>query len=261
MSSPLTSPLTSRRPVALVTGGAVRIGRAIGLHLAGAGYDVAIHVHRLDADAEATRAAVEALGARAVVLAAELSDPVAVATLMPAATAALGTVSLLVNNASEFHPDAVGSLIQVQWDRHFAVNLRAPVFLAEALAGQLGEGEPGCVINLIDQRVLKPTPHYLSYSLTKNALWAATKMLAQGLAPRVRVNAVAPGPTLANVRQSEEDFARQRAAMPLGHGPTPEEIAQAVLFLATARSVTGQMLTVDGGQHLAWQTPDTHIPD
>ena len=261
MSSPLASPLSPSRPVALVTGGAVRIGRAIGLHLAGAGYDVAIHVHRLNADAEAARAAIEARGARAVILPAELSDMGAVSALLPAANAGLGMVSLLVNNASEFHPDAVGSLDPVQWDRHFAVNLRAPVFLAEALAGQLGARDTGCVINLIDQRVLKPTPHYLSYSLTKNALWAATRMLAQGLAPRVRVNAVAPGPTLANVRQSDDDFARQRAAMPLGHGPTPEEIAEAVLFLVKAKSVTGQMLTVDGGQHLAWQTPDTHIPD
>jgi len=263
MPSPLAPAASAptARPVALVTGGAVRIGRAIALRLASEGYDVAIHVHRLDADADVTRAEIEALGARAVILPAELSDPQAVAGLMPAANAQLGIVSLLINNASEFHPDAVGNLDAAQWDRHFAVNLRAPVFLAEALAGQLGEQRTGCVINLIDQRVLKPTPHYLSYSLTKNALWAATKMLAQGLAPRVRVNAVAPGPTLANVRQSEDDFARQRAAVPLGHGPTPDEIAEAVLFLANARSVTGQMLTVDGGQHLAWQTPDTHVPE
>lgn len=258
MSTPLAPAV---RPVALVTGGAVRIGRAIGLHLAAAGYDVAIHVHRMDTDAEAALAAIEAHGARAVLLPAELSDPQAVAALMPAAHARLGTIGLLVNNASEFHPDAVGGLDPGLWDRHFAVNLRAPVFLAEALAEQLGAHQAGCVINLIDQRVLKPTPAYLSYSLTKNALWAATKMLAQGLAPRVRVNAVAPGPTLANIRQSEDDFARQRAVMPLGRGPTPDEIAEAVLFLANAKSVTGQMLTVDGGQHLAWQTPDTHIPE
>ena len=239
----------------------MRIGRAIALALARAGYDIALHVRQRDADAQSACAAIEACGARVALLQAELGDADAVATLMPAANAALGTVRLLVNNASKFLPDEVGSLDPALWDRHFAVNLRAPVFLAEALAAQLGDDATGCVINLVDQRVLKPTPHYLSYSLTKNALWAATKLLAQGLAPRVRVNAVAPGPTLANARQSEEDFGRQRASMPLGHGPSPEEIADAVLFLAGARSITGQLLTVDGGQHLAWQTPDTQVPD
>lgn len=257
----MSFPPPSPRPVALVTGGAVRIGRAIALALARTGYDIALHVRQCDADAQSACAAIEACGARVALLTAELGDAEAVAALLPAAHAALGTVSLLVNNASKFLPDAVGSLDPALWDRHFAVNLRAPVFLAEALAGQLGDDATGCVINLIDQRVLKPTPHYLSYSLTKNALWAATKMLAQGLAPRVRVNAVAPGPTLANERQSEEDFARQRASMPLGLGPTPDEIAEAVLFLASARSITGQMLAVDGGQHLSWQTRDTDIPD
>jgi NAD(P)-dependent dehydrogenase (short-subunit alcohol dehydrogenase family) len=251
----------ARRPVALITGGAVRIGRAISLRLAEAGYDIALHVRHAGPAGEATLAEIAALGARAALLPAELSDPAAVEALLPAAVEALGPVSLLVNNASEFHPDAVETLDPAMWDRHFAVNLRAPAFLARALAGQMPAEERGCVINLIDQRVLKPTPHYLSYSLTKNGLWTLTRLLAQALAPRIRVNAVSPGPTFPNSRQSAEDFARQGAALPLGHGPTAEEIAEAVLYFAGAASVTGQMLTVDGGQHLAWQTPDTQIPE
>jgi NAD(P)-dependent dehydrogenase (short-subunit alcohol dehydrogenase family) len=249
------------RPVALVTGGAVRIGRAISVSLAAAGYDIVIHVRKPGPEAQAARRAVEAAGARVAVVAAELADTAAVSALLPQAGAALGAVSLLVNNASEFHPDSVGHLDIARWDRHFAVNLRAPVFLADALAAHLPPDMKGCVINLIDQRVLKPTPSFLSYSLTKNALWDATRLMAQALAPRVRVNAVAPGPTLANQRQSAGDFARQAQAVPLGRGPTAEEIAEAVVFLARAESVTGQMLAVDGGQHLAWQTPDALAPE
>ncbi|MBS7545805.1 SDR family oxidoreductase [Ancylobacter oerskovii] len=248
------------RPLALVTGAAVRIGRAISLALASAGYDLIVHTRHPGPAASSIGGEIEARGARAHLVHAELSDAAAVAALLPAC-ARFGVVRLLVNNASEFHPDAAGSLSPELWNRHFAVNLRAPVFLAEAFAAQLPAGETGAVVNLIDQRVLKPTPHYLSYSLTKQGLWAATRLLAQSLAPRVRVNAVSPGPTFANSRQSLEDFARQSASVPLGRGPQPEEVAAAVLFLARAESVTGQMLTVDGGQHMAWQTPDTEVPD
>ncbi|GAB4066079.1 SDR family oxidoreductase [Ancylobacter sonchi] len=260
MTSPAPLSSAAERPLALVTGGAVRIGRAISLALAATGYDLVVHTRRPGPEADTVRTEIEARGARAHLLHAELADAEAVAGLLPAC-ARFGTVRLLVNNASEFHPDEVGSLAPALWDRHFAVNLRAPVFLAEALAAQLPADTGGAVVNLIDQRVLKPTPHYLSYSLTKQGLWAATRLLAQSLAPRVRVNAVAPGPTLANSRQSAEDFARQGAAVPLGRGPRPEEIAETVLFLARTESVTGQMLTVDGGQHLAWRTPDTEVPD
>lgn len=247
------------RKVALVTGGAVRIGRAVTRALAAAGYDVAIHMRSERAECDEALAEVEASGGKAVVLYAELSDPADVARLVPEATAALGPVRLLVNNASEFHPDAIGDLDVARWDRHLAVNLRAPVFLAEALANALPSGIGGAVVNIIDQRVLKPTPNYLSYAVAKSALWSATRMLAQGLAPRVRVNAVAPGPTLRSVNQSFEDFARQHAAVALGRGPSPEEIGGAVVFLAEAPSVTGQMLAVDGGQHLAWETEDTTV--
>jgi NAD(P)-dependent dehydrogenase (short-subunit alcohol dehydrogenase family) len=248
-----------RRKVALVTGGAVRIGRAVTRAIAAAGYDVAIHMRSERAECAEALAEVEATGRRAALLYAELSDPADVARLIPEAMAALGPVQLLVNNASEFHPDAVGALEVARWDRHLAVNLRAPVFLAEALANALPIGMGGAVVNIVDQRVLKPTPNYLSYAVAKSALWSATRMLAQGLAPRVRVNAVAPGPTLRSINQSVEDFARQHAAVALGRGPSPEEIASAVVFLAGAPSVTGQMLAVDGGQHLAWQTEDTVV--
>lgn len=262
MASPSPSSVASpARPVALVTGGAVRIGRVISLSLARAGYDLAIHVRRPRREDEEARAEVEALGARCIVLPAELADAAAVDALVPAARAALGPVTLLVNNASEFHPDAVESLDAQLWDRHFAVNLRAPAFLARALADQLPDKAQGSVINIVDQRVLKPTPLYLSYSLTKNGLWTQTRLLAQALAPRVRVNAVAPGPTYANIRQSAEDFARQGAMMPLGRGPSAQEVADAVLYLARAPSVTGQMIAVDGGQHISWRTPDTEIPE
>lgn len=251
--------MPDKTKVALVTGGAVRIGHAVTRALAEAGYDVAIHMRSERPACAQVLREVEAAGRRGALLYAELSDADALAGLVHEAAAALGPVELLVNNASEFHPDAVGSLDVARWDRHLAVNLRAPVFLAEALANALPAGMTGAVINIIDQRVLKPTPNYFSYAVAKSALWSATRMLAQGLAPRVRVNAVAPGPTLRSVNQSEDAFARQNAAVALGRGPSPEEIAEAVVFLAGATSVTGQMLAVDGGQHLAWETEDTEV--
>ncbi|WP_425105409.1 SDR family oxidoreductase [Ancylobacter sp.] len=256
MSPSPASASASPRPVALVTGGAVRIGRAISLRLAQEGYDIALHVRRPGPAAEATAAEIAGLGGRAVILTAELVEAEAVDALVPAAVAALGPLSLLVNNASEFQPDALETLDLARWERHMAANLRAPVQLARAFAAQLPEGARGGVVNIIDQRVLKPTPAYFSYSVAKEALWSATRMMAQALAPRVRVNAVGPGPTLANDRQDDSAFARQSAAVLLGRGPQPEEIADAVAYLARAASVTGQMIAVDGGQHLAWRTPD-----
>jgi NAD(P)-dependent dehydrogenase (short-subunit alcohol dehydrogenase family) len=241
---------------ALVTGGARRIGEAIVKRLASDGWAVAIHCHRSGHEAKALGRAIQAAGARAAILEADLADAAAVSSIIAQAGAALGPLTLLVNNASVFEPDDIGSLDEVGWERHFGVNLRAPVFLARDFAAQLPHGVDGAIINVIDQRVWKPTPHFLSYTLSKSALLTATQTMAQALAPRIRVNAVGPGPTLASSRQRRDDFARQGASVPLGHGPNPEEIAEAVLFLATARSVTGQMIAVDGGQHLAWQTPD-----
>jgi NAD(P)-dependent dehydrogenase (short-subunit alcohol dehydrogenase family) len=241
---------------ALVTGGARRIGRAIVERLAGAGYAVAIHCNRSLAPGQDLAREIEARGGRAAVLQADLADAAAVAGLMESAGQALGPVTLLVNNASEFQPDDVETLGEAQWDRHFAVNLRAPAFLSRDFARLLPDELAGSIVNIVDQRVLKLTPQFFSYTLTKAALFAATRTMAQALAPRIRVNAVGPGPTLTNTRQGDEDFAKQSAAVLLKRGPTPAEIADAVLFLARSPSITGQMIAVDGGQHLAWETPD-----
>lgn len=242
--------------VALITGGAKRIGAAITRRLAAEGYAVAIHCRRSTAEAEALRDVLIRDGGRAGVVRAELADAAAVDGLMEQAGRALGPVTLLVNNASEFEEDELETLDHARWERHFAVNLRTPAFLARDLARQLPPGAQGAVVNIIDQRVWKLTPQFFSYTLTKAALFTATRTMAQALAPRVRVNAVGPGPTLTGPRQDESDFARQSAALPLERGASPEEIADAVLYLARARSITGQMLAVDGGQHLNWQTPD-----
>jgi NAD(P)-dependent dehydrogenase (short-subunit alcohol dehydrogenase family) len=242
------------RGAALVTGGSRRIGRAIVLALAGRGHDVAIHHRSSPEAAEAVAAEVRALGRRATVVSADLTDEARVADLVPAATAALGPLSVLVNNASVFEDDRVGSLGRTTWDRHMETNLRAPLVLMEAFAAQAPEGS--AVVNLLDQRVLKPDPRFVSYALSRNGLWWATRTMAQALAPRIRVNGVGPGPTLKSIHQSEADFAAEAANVPLGHGAGPEDIAAAVLYLIDARAVTGQMIAVDGGQHLAWQTPD-----
>jgi NAD(P)-dependent dehydrogenase (short-subunit alcohol dehydrogenase family) len=241
---------------ALVTGGAQRIGRRIVERLAAEGYAVAIHCRRSTADAELMAVQIRQAGGSAAVVQADLADGDAVERLVPEAVHAIGTLTLLVNNASEFEPDEVETLSQERWDRHFAVNLRAPAFLARDFAHQLPAEGRGCIVNIVDQRVWKLTPQFFSYTLTKAALFTATQTMAQALAPRIRVNAVGPGPTLSNMRQGDEDFAKQSSAVLLGHGGTPDEIADAVLYLAKAGSVTGQMIAVDGGQHLAWETPD-----
>jgi NAD(P)-dependent dehydrogenase (short-subunit alcohol dehydrogenase family) len=240
----------------MVTGGARRIGRSIVERLAGDGYAVAIHCRRSSDAAEQLAARIRQAGGRAAVVQADLADAGAVGTILDAAGKALGPVTLLVNNASEFEPDEVETLSLERWDRHFAVNLRAPLFLARDFARQLPADREGCIVNIVDQRVWKPTPQFFSYTLTKAALFTATQTMAQALAPRIRVNAIGPGPTLSNERQGDDDFAKQSEAVLLGRGGTPDEIAEAVIFLARARSVTGQMIAIDGGQHLAWETPD-----
>jgi len=249
-ASPSPAPLSA----ALVTGGALRIGRAIVLALARAGYAVAIHANKSLTDAETLCDDIVRTGGHAGVVAADLADHDAVMGLVPAAVASVGPLTLLVNNASAFEPDEVGRLDRERFDRHLAVNLRAPVFLAEAFAAQAAPG--GSVVNILDQRVYRPSPGFFSYGLAKSALYVATTTLAQGLAPQVRVNAVAPGPTLANVWHGEDIFRRRSAAMPLAHGPAPEEIADAVLFLAQAKNITGETIAVDGGQHIAWNRDD-----
>ncbi|NBB51343.1 SDR family oxidoreductase [Rhizobium sp. CRIBSB] len=245
---------TAPRGVALVTGGARRIGRAITLTLARAGFDIAIHHRGFATDAEATADDVRQIGRRAVLLAAELSVEAEVQALVPAATAALGPLSVLINNASVFEDDRVGSLTREAWDRHMETNLRAPVVLAEAFSDQAPAGS--VIINMLDQRVLKPDPRFFSYALSRSGLWWATQTLAQALAPRIRVNGVGPGPTLPSIHQTPADFAAEAAAVPLARAATPQAVADAVLWLVDADCVTGQMIAVDGGQHLAWKTPD-----
>ena len=251
----------SRPPAALVTGAAQRIGRAIALALARAGYAVAVHAHASRAQADALCAEIAGFGGQARTVLADLAVHEAVLGLVAAARAAVGPLTLVVNNAGGFERDQIEDLDRERFDRHFAVNLRAPLFLAQAFAAQAPEGADASVVNIVDQRVFKPTPQFLTYGLTKSALHTATIMLAQALAPRVRVNAVAPGPTLPSPRQDPAAFARQAQAVPLGRGPTPAEIADAVLYLAQARSVTGATLAVDGGQHLAWRTPDVDVEE
>jgi NAD(P)-dependent dehydrogenase (short-subunit alcohol dehydrogenase family) len=258
----MTQTLSPQPPrAALVTGGAQRIGRAIVLALAKAGHAVAIHTHRSVEPARSLAEEITRRGGRAGVVQADLSDHDQTVGVVASATAAIGVLTLLVNNACEFERDEIGHLDRLRWDRHFAINLRAPIFLAEAFAAQVPAGTEASIVNLLDQRVLRPTPHFISYALTKSALYAATTTLAQALAPRVRVNAVAPGPTLKSRRQDAAGFARQSAAVPLHHGPTPQDIAAAVLYLAGARSVTGQTIAVDGGQHVSWQTPDVDVDE
>jgi NAD(P)-dependent dehydrogenase (short-subunit alcohol dehydrogenase family) len=260
MTMPNASPATPLR-AALVTGGAQRIGAAIVRALAQAGYAVAVHARGSRAQADALCGEIIAQGGRAQTVLAELADHDSVLGLVAAATAAIGPLTLLVNNAAEFQRDEIGRLDRERFERHFAVNLRAPLFLVQAFAAQVPEGANASVVNLLDQRVFKPTPHFLTYGLSKSALHTATTTLAQALAPRLRVNAVAPGPTLPSPRQDVSAFARQAQALPLGRGPSPEDIAGAVLYLAEAASVTGVTIAVDGGQRLAWQTPDMAIEE
>ena len=246
------------RGVALITGAPRRIGRVLALAAAEAGYDLALHARALDEDARSLADAVEAMGRRSVLLAADLRDPAAPADLITWAEEALGPLTLLVNNASMFDDDRLETLTLEGWSAHLDANLRAPIFLAQAFAAQAPDGS--LIVNLLDQRVLKPTPQFFSYALAKAALWEATRMMAQGLAPRIRVNGIGPGPTLPSAHQSAADFAAEAANIPLQRRATPDEIAQALTYLIDARSVTGQMIAVDGGQHLSWRTPDIISP-
>lgn len=251
---------------ALVTGGAKRIGREIALYLARRGADVAVHYASSATEAEETAAAIRALGRRSVALHADLLDEEALTRLVPAAAEALGgPLTVLVNNASIFEYDTIHTATRHSWDRAIGSNLRAPFVLTQAFAAQAPKaaldaaGEPlaqAMVLNMIDQRVWKPTPEFMTYTLAKMGLWALTRTAAQGLAPDIRVNAIGPGPTVQGVRQSDQHFARQRAATILKRGAGPADVTAALGFFLDSPAVTGQMIAVDGGQHLAWATPD-----
>ena len=245
----------------LVTGAAKRLGRAIALDLAAAGWNVALHYNSSAKDAETVAAAARGHGVKAAKLQADLGREAESEALVARAAAAIGPLTALINSASLFENDDWQSATRQSWDSHIEVNLRAPLVLSQHFAAQLADGAQGSIINIIDQRVLKPTPQFLSYSLSKAGLHWLTTTLAQGMAPRIRVNAVGPGPTLRNERQSVADFDRQRDATLLGHGADPADICAAVRYLLDAPAVTGQMIAVDGGQHLIWQTQDVQVTE
>lgn len=247
MESQTPSPSAPR--VALVTGAAKRIGRHIALALARAGWDVAVHYNRSREEADQVVREVEALGRRALAVQAELGDEVQVRGLL-AQAAPLGRVSCVVNNASLFEFDDAGGFGNERLQLHMAANVGAPVLLAQALYELTPEGQQAVVVNLLDQKLYNPNPDYLSYTLSKAALHSATTLLAQALAPRVRVAGVAPGLTMVSGEQTAEQFGRAHQVTPLGKSSTPDDVAAAVCYLASAAAVTGTTLLVDGGQHL-----------
>lgn len=239
------------RGAALITGGARRIGRALVTAAADAGYDIAIHVRHMDDAADAAAAEVRARGRRAAILTCDLRQEGATVALVGEAETELGAVTLLVNCASAFEEDAFADMNRASWDAHLETNLRAPLVLAQVFARRLPPGRDGLIVNLLDQRVLNPSPEFFSYSLSKAALWDATRMLAQALAPRIRVNGIGPGPTLPSIHQDQAAFDAEAAATLLQRPVEPREIADALRYLIDAPSVTGQMIAVDAGQHLA----------
>lgn len=235
---------------ALITGAARRIGRAIASDLAAHGWTVAIHYGDSAADAAAAVAEIEAAGGRACAFDADLAREAEVEALVPRCVEALGPLHCLINNASVFEDDRIETADRASWDLHLDVNLRAPVVLARAFAAQLPEDRDGNIINLLDQRVWNLGPGFFSYTVSKAGLWTVTRTLAMALAPRIRVNGIGPGPTLPSRHQTEAEFAAHCARMPLGHGPTVEEICAAVRFILAAPAMTGQMIALDGGEHL-----------
>jgi NAD(P)-dependent dehydrogenase (short-subunit alcohol dehydrogenase family) len=240
----------------LITGAARRIGRRIALDLARDGWAVAIHCNTSRADAETLKAEIDGGGGRSVIVEGDLARADVPERLIAEAKRAIGPLTCLVNNASRFEPDEAGSVTLESWTAHLDTNLKAPVFLSQNFAAQVPTEGRANIINIIDQRVWKLTPKFFSYTASKSALWTVTRTLAQALAPRIRVNAIGPGPALPNVRMDEEDFARQARLTLLKRGTSPEEISAAVKYILSASAMTGQMIVLDGGQHLLWQTRD-----
>lgn len=251
---------------ALVTGAGGRLGQAMAVHLAKAGFDVAVHYATSRNGAEDTARLIEAAGQRAALVQADLVDDAETGALFSDAVAALGgPITCLINNASVFEYDTLASATLQSWDRHINSNLKAAVFLSQAMAAQDlkairdSQNEPqavGLIVNMIDQRVRKLTPEFMTYTLAKSALWTFTQTAAQALAPEIRVNAIGPGPTLQGERQSTQHFERQRKSTILQRGANVEDITGALSYFLGAPAITGQLLCVDGGQHLGWQTPD-----
>jgi NAD(P)-dependent dehydrogenase (short-subunit alcohol dehydrogenase family) len=240
---------------ALVTGAARRLGRAMALALAEDGWDVAIHCNGSVADAEEVAGRTREMGRRSVVIQADLAAEAQASGIVARAAAALGPLGLLVNNASIFELDRLETADRDSWSRHIEINLRAPVVLTQGFVAQLPAEAEGVVVNMLDQRVGNLTPNFLSYSVSKAGLWAATQVLARQLAPRIRVNAIGPGPALKPAAVSEADWRDLENSVPLRRGTTPEEIVAALRFIIEAGSMTGQLITLDGGMQMGWLTP------
>lgn len=242
--------------IALITGAAKRVGAAIARELAQSGWSVAIHCHHSQVEAQCLVDDIKGRGGKAVLVTSDLTTLEGMTTTITQVIDCLGIPTLLVNNASLFEPDDIRTLTSDLFDRHMGIHVKAPLFLSKAFAAALPGGKKGHIVNIIDQRVLKPTPQFYSYSLSKAALWYATQTMAQAFAPHIRVNAIAPGPALASERQTTADFAKQSEAVILGRGPDLLEFAATIHWLVETSSVTGQLIALDGGQHLAWETPD-----
>ena len=240
----------------LITGAAKRIGRQLALDLAAAGHDIVVHYNQSALEAEEVATKIRAFGRRAALVQGDLAEDDSAERLIAAAAKQMGLLTALINNASIYEFDQIGSIDTKTWQRHMDINLRAPVLLAQAFARQLPKGVAGNVINVIDGRVWKLNPRYFSYTISKSALWTATRTLAQALAPDIRVNAIGPGPTLAPKGASLEEHARDEANTLLHHGASPAEISAAVRFVLSQPAMTGQMIALDAGQHLLWQTKD-----
>ena len=245
---------------ALVTGAAKRIGREIATALAEDGWTVGIHHRNSTGEADALCSSLTEVGRNAYVVTADLDDDADIDRLAIEAVAAGGPITCLVNNASVFEQDSLEKASRQSWDAHMNVNLWAPIKLSQALAAGLPGGQAGNIINIADQRVINIPPGFLSYTISKTGMWAMTQNLALALAPRVRVNAIGPGPTLPSPRQSQEQFDRQAARVPLGHGAAAGEIADGVRYILASSSLTGQMIALDGGQHLGWEFPEPGTP-
>ena len=243
---------TPHKNVALVTGAGMRIGKELALALAADGWAVAVHYRDSEGPAREVLEQIISFGGQAALFQVDLADEEATVALLPAVARELGPVTCLINNASVFEYDSAESATRKSWNLHLDVNLRAPFVLSQAMARDLLGATPGTIINIIDQRVENLTPHFTSYTISKSALWTITQTLAQALAPAIRVNAISPGPVLPSPRQSSDSFARQYAATPLERAVDTAEICAAARFILAAPSLTGQMITIDSGQHLGW---------
>jgi NAD(P)-dependent dehydrogenase (short-subunit alcohol dehydrogenase family) len=243
-------------PAVLITGAARRIGRQLALDFAESGWNVAVHCNTSVEEAKEVVARISGFARKSCVVTGDLADPESPDRIMAEAVSHLGPITALINNASIFEPDDVGAVSLESWARHQDTNLRAPIMLSQCFARQLPANVNGNIINIIDQRVWKLNPRFFSYTMSKTGLWTATRTLAQALAPYIRVNAIGPGPALPSVRMDDNEFRKQERLTLLGRGTSPEEISQAARFILSQPAMTGQMIVLDGGQHLAWQTPD-----